>query len=219
MMKILCACIGFLGAGFIAVGLAIANEPITSPQSVGTAQESKVALDCPGLRDPVDKKTSPLRIIAAGAVPGAKKSEANPSANQVKCVESLRTAGKKAIEKKKPAEGVARYMAAVQLAPSLAETTYQELANALDRNAYTEPALAAYFKAWSAIEANYQASDAKLDSTAVLVLAGIRDSIVRLGGVAPTPTTEVGRLVLASSTRRLREEYFNAEPLASPRKP
>jgi hypothetical protein len=138
---------------------------------------------------------------------------------QTKCVEALRAAGKKAIEKKKLAEGVARYMSAVQLAPSLAARTYQELAGTLDRNAYTEPALAAYFKAWSAVETNYEEPDAKVDSTAVLVLADIRDSIVRLGGVAPTPSSEVGRTVIATPTRQLREEYFNAEPLAPSRKP
>lgn len=205
--------------GFIAAALALANESSTLSDSVGIAQETKATSDCPGLRDPIDKSISPLRIITAGPVPGPKKAQASASPAQAKCVQSLRAAGKKAIEKKKLIEGVVRYMSAVQLAPSLADMTYQELANVLDRNAYTEPALAAYFKAWNAIEANYEASDAKLDSTAVLVLADIRDSIVRLGGVAPTPTSEVGRTVIANSTRRLRDEYFNADPLASPRKP
>ena len=47
----------------------------------------------------------------------------------------------------------------------------------------------------------------------------IRDSIVRLGGQVPNPTSEVGRTVAANTTRHLREQYFNADPLLVPEKP
>jgi hypothetical protein len=68
-------------------------------------------------------------------------------------------------------------------------------------------------------ESNYKEADATLDSVAVLALAEIRDSIVRLGANTPVPTSEVGRIVIANSTRHLREQYFNMDPLLSPPKP
>lgn len=174
---------------------------------------------CPGLKEPVDKNASPLVIITDSPIPGPKKLRSEPTADQVKCAESLRQAGKKAIEKKKVVEGVSRYLAAVKVAPAQAEATYQELAGMLDRGAYVQPALAAYFKAWNAFESEYNRPDAKLDGHAVLVLADVRDSIVRLGGQVPAPTSEVGRTVVANTTRHLREQYFNADPLLLPEQP
>jgi hypothetical protein len=174
---------------------------------------------CPGLQTPVDKSASPLVIITEAPIPGPKNSRQPSTPGQTKCAESLREAGKKAIEKKKVVEGVSRYLAAVKVAPAQAEATYQELAIALDRRAYAQPALAAYFKAWKIIDAEYYRPDAKLDGVAVLVLADIRDSIVRLGGQVPIPTSEVGRVVIASTTRQLREQYFNADPLLLPNTP
>jgi len=173
---------------------------------------------CPGLNQPVDKSGSPLLIITDAPVPGPKKLRAQPTPAQAKCAEKLRAAGKKAIEKKKVVEGVSRYVAAVRAAPPQAESIYEELAGALDRRGYVQPALAAYFKAWKVVETEYANPEAKMDGVAVLELADIRDSIVRLGGQVPEPTSEVGRTVSAKSTRILREEYFNADPYLSPEK-
>ena len=174
---------------------------------------------CPGLDQPVDKSASPLVIITEAPIPGPKKLRAQPTPAQAKCAEILRVAGKKAIEKKRVVEGVLRYVAAVSVAPAHAEAIYEELASALDFRGYVQPALAAYFKAWKVIETEYANPEAKLDGVAVLELADIRDSIVRLGGQVPTPTSDVGRAVSAKSTRLLREEYFNADPYLSPEKP
>ncbi len=174
---------------------------------------------CPGLDQPVDKSGSPLLIITDAPIPGPKKLRAQPTPAQAKCAETLRGAGKKAIEKKKVVEGVSRYVAAVSAAPAQAEAIYEELAGALDRRGYVQPALAAYFKIWKVIETEYDNPDAKLDGRAVLELADVRDSIVRLGGQVPTPISDVGRTVSAKSTRQLREEYFNADPYLSPQKP
>ena len=174
---------------------------------------------CPALQQPVDKTLSPLVIISEAPVPGPKKFRHQTTPEQATCAESLRKAGKKAIEKKKIVEGVSRYLAAIKVAPAEAETAYQELASALDRAAYIQPALAAYFKAWKIIDAEYYRPDAKLDGNAVLVLAEIRDSIVRLGGQIPVPTSDVGRIVTANTTRQLREQYFKADPLLLPTTP
>ena len=173
---------------------------------------------CPALKEPFDKEASALKIITDSPIPGLKKLRSEPTAAEIKCAETLRAAGKKAIEKKKLVEGVSRYLAAVKVAPAQAETTYQELASTLDRGGYGQPALAAYFKTWNATEAEYNHPDAKLDGHAVLGLADIRDSIVRLGGQVPNPTSEVGRTVAANTTRHLREQYFNADPLLRPDK-
>jgi hypothetical protein len=184
---------------------------------VKTASERR-GIVCPALDQPVDKNAPPLSIITEGPVPGPKKLRAQPTPAQAKCAERLRGAGNKAIEKKRVVEGVSRYVAAVSVAPAQAEEIYEELALALDRRGYVEPALAAYFKAWQVIEMEYANPEAKMDGVAVLELAAIRDSIVRLGGHVPTPTSEVGRTVSAKSTRILREEYFNADPYLSPEK-
>jgi hypothetical protein len=198
----------------------VAPEPgiLHGATSVNTASEGQ-GIGCPALDQPVDKSAAPLSIITKAPVPGPKKLRAQPTPAQSKCAEKLRKAGKKAIEKKRVAEGVSRYVFAVSVAPAQAETIYEELAIALDRRGYIEPALAAYFKAWQVIETEYANPEAKLDGVAVLELADIRDSIVRLGGHVPTPTSEVGRTVSAKSTRLLREEYFNADPYLSPEKP
>ena len=174
---------------------------------------------CPALQTPVDKTLPPLVIITESPVPGPKKLRQQPTPEEATCAERLRKAGKKAIEKKKLVEGIWRYLAAVKVAPAQSEVIYQELANALDRGAYVQPALAAYFKAWKAIEIDYDRPDAKLDSIAVLSLAEIRDSIVRLGGRVPVPISAVGRTVIADSTRHLREQYFNTDPLLLPNTP
>jgi hypothetical protein len=192
--------------------------PALDAATLTATVESQPAF-CPALQQPVDKTASPLVIITDAPIPGPKKLRQPATPAQAMCAERLREAGSKAIEKKKVVEGVSRYLAAVKVAPAQAETSYQELANALDRKAYVQPALAAYFKVWKVIDAEYYRPDAKLDGQAVLVLAEIRDSIVRLGGQVPVPSSEVGRIVIENTTRRLREQYFNADPLLLPSTP
>jgi hypothetical protein len=203
--------------GFFLALFATESRDLQGATSAETTSERRGSA-CPALDQPVDKSGSPLMIITNAPVPGLKKLRAQPTPVQVKCAESLRRAGKKAIEKKRVVEGVSRYVAAVSVAPAHAEAIYEELAGALDRRGYIQPALAAYFKAWKVIETEYANPDAKMDGVAVLELADIRDSIVRLGGQVPTPTSEVGRTVSAKSTRILREEYFNSDPYLSPEK-
>ncbi len=209
--------VGLLAFGCFLSLLAPESRPLQAATSAKTAGEPQ-GNPCPGLDRPVDKSGSPLLIITEAPVPVLKKLRAQPTPAQAKCAERLRGAGKKAIEKKRVVEGVSRYVAAVSVAPAQAESIYEELAGALDRRGYIQPALAAYFKAWKVIETEYANPEAKMDGVAVLELADIRDSIVRLGGQVPTPTSDVGRMVSAKSTRLLREEYFNADPYLSPEK-
>ena len=204
--------------GFV-LWMTVGGVPALNAAPLAAAAGETQPSGCPALQQPVDKSLSPLVIISEAPVPGPQKLRHQATPEQAACAESLRKAGKKAIEKKKVVEGVWRYLAAIKVAPAGAETAYQELANALDRAAYVQPALAAYFKAWKVIDAEYYRPDAKLDSNAVLVLAGIRDSIVRLGGQIPVPTSDVGRIVIANTTRQLREQYFNADPLLLPNTP
>jgi hypothetical protein len=182
------------------------------PQSRGDSS-------CPALREPVNKSAVPLAMITEAPIPGPRKARQPATPDQLKCTDDLLNAGKRAIEKKRLVEGVTRYLAAVKVAPAQAELVFQELASVLDQKAYVGPALAAYYKAWKVFEANYNQPDAKLDSVAVLALADIRDSIVRLGGNVPTPTSDVGRTVIANSTRHLREQYFNTDPLLGTQNP
>lgn len=207
-----------LAFGFVLFMTLAAAPELYAADPKAAAKEGQPT-PCPALKDPFDKEASPLKIITDSPIPGLKKLRSEPTAAETKCAETLRAAGKKAIEKKKLVEGVTRYLAAVKVAPAQAETTYQELASMLDRGGYGQPALAAYFKTWNATEAEYNHPDAKLDGHAVLGLADIRDSIVRLGGQVPNPTSEVGRTVAANTTRHLREQYFNADPLLVPEKP
>jgi len=211
-----CRFLRLLVFGFV-LFMTVAWGPLYAAGSKAAAEGQPSA--CPALKEPFDKEASPLKIITESPIPGLKKLRSEPTAAEAKCAETLRAAGKKAIEKKKVVEGVSRYLAAVKVAPAQAEVTYQELASMLDSRAYGKPALAAYFKAWNAMEAEYNYPDAKLDGHAVLGLADIRDSIVRLGGQVPSPTSEVGRTVAANTTRHLREQYFNADPLLVPEKP
>ena len=208
---------GFRSGRLVFGLMAVAVLVVVSSAETHSATAPKEA--CPALKARVDKNLSPLLIISDGPIPAPKKVQQEPTPSQLKCMEALKAAGKRAIERKKIAEGVTRYLAAVNAAPSVAETTYQDLASMLDRLAYRQPALAAYFKAWKAFEVNYNRPDAELDSIAVLVLADIRDSIVRLGGQVPSPSSEVGRIVIGNTTRHLREQYFNADPVTVPPTP
>ncbi|HEY3197181.1 MAG TPA: hypothetical protein VGJ57_04125 [Nitrospirales bacterium] len=199
--------------------MTVSGVPALNAAPLAAAAGDSKASGCPVLQHPVDKTLSPLVIITESPIPGPKKLREQPTPEQASCAERLREAGKKAIEKKKLVEGIWRYLTAIKVAPAQSEVTYQELANALDRGAYVQPALAAYFKAWKAIEADYDRPDAKLDGVAVLSLAEVRDSIVRLGGQVPVPISDVGRTVIADSTRHLREQYFNTDPLLLPSTP
>jgi hypothetical protein len=152
-------------------------------------------------------------IISDGPLPGTDP-DRSPTDAEVKCVQSLRAEGKKAIEEGKVAQGVRQYLAAIDVAPSLAGTTYQELASALDKGAHNQPALAAYLKAWRALEISHNRPGVKYGGATVLMMADIRDSIVRLGGQVPSPTSEPGKLVFSNSTRKLQEQYFD-RPLPS----
>ena len=211
-----CRFLRLLVFGFVLL-MILGGAPVyaATPNAAATGGEPSA---CPALKEPFDKEASALKIITESPIPGLKKLRSEPTAAEAKCAETLRAAGKKAIEKKKLVEGVTRYLAAVKVAPAQAETTYQELASMLDTRAYGKQALAVYFKSWNAMEAEYNYPEAKLDGHAVLGLADIRDSIVRLGGQVPSPTSEVGRTVAANTTRHLREQYFNADPFLRPDK-
>jgi len=211
-----CRFLRLLVFGFV-LFMILAGAPVYAATPNAVAKEGEPSA-CPALKEPFDKEASALKIITESPIPGLKKLRSEPTAAEAKCAETLRAAGKKAIEKKKLVEGVTRYLAAVKVAPAQAETTYQELASMLDTRAYGPQALAVYFKSWNAMEAEYNYPEAKLDGHAVLGLADIRDSIVRLGGQVPNPTSEVGRTVAANTTRHLREQYFNADPLLRPDK-
>jgi len=210
---------GFRSGRLVFRLMAVAVLVLVSSAETHARSATATTEPCPALKARVDLSLSPLLIISDGPIPAPKNMQQEPTPAQLKCMEALKAAGKRAIERKKIAEGVTRYLAAVNAVPSVAETTYQDLASMLDRSAYRQPALAAYFKAWKAFEVNYNRPDAKLDSIAVLVLADIRDSIVRLGGQVPPPSSEVGRIVIGNSTRHLREQYFNADPVVAPSKP
>jgi hypothetical protein len=207
---------GFRSGRLIFSMIAVAVLVLVSSAETHARPATATKDSCPALKARVDQNLSPLMIISDGPIPAPKNLQEAPTPAQLKCTEALKAAGKRAIERKRIAEGVTRYLAAVNAAPTVAETTYQDLASMLDRSAYRQPALAAYFKAWKAFEANYNRPDAQLDGIAVLVLADIRDSIVRLGGQVPPPSSEVGRIVIGNSTRHLREQYFNADPLVAP---
>src|SRR5207253_5217743 len=120
--------------------MTVACGPLYAAGSKAAAEGQSSA--CPALKEPFDKEASPLKIITESPIPGLKKLRSEPTAAEAKCAESLRAAGKKAIEKKKVVEGVSRYLAAVKVAPAQAETTYQEPASMLDSRADGNPALA-----------------------------------------------------------------------------
>jgi hypothetical protein len=68
------------------------------------------------------------------------------------------------------------------------------------------------------LEAGYNRPGVQVEGKALLTLADIRDSIVRLGGHVPTPTSDPGKIVVANSTRKIQEQYFKqALPSVTPR--
>ena len=163
-----------------------------------------------------DPMRAPLQLIEEGPIPGS-GSDRPLTPSEAKCVENLSKAGKKAIERGKITEAILHYLSAVDTAPSLAGETYLDLASALDQAAYTQPAVIAYRKAWMAFEAGYNLRGVKLEGTGLFTLANIRDSIVRLGGQVPLATSEPGKIVVANSTSKIMEQYFQkAFPSVTP---
>jgi len=185
--------------------------PVPVPPSTAPPAEAPRATTCPRLNDRVSEKLSPIQILSEHNLPpGTQKSAL--SAADMKCVESLRAAGKKAIEEKKAALGIHRYLAAVETAPALASDIYRELGYELDKAAYPKPAIQAYLKAWKALDVEGVKAGEKVNGAMVLSMADIRDSLARLGAQVPTPNSELGRIVVANSTRSLREKYFSSFP-------
>ncbi len=184
------------------------SQELPSSRGVEAPDGAKPPTTCPGLHGHVDKLVAPIALIIDGSLPGPKPERA-PTESEIKCVESLSAAGKKDIEDGRLVQGTAKFMAAVHVALSLASTTYRGLAAALDKTSHPDPAVAAYRKAWAALEIEHERSGTKvIEGVIVFAMADIRDSIVRLGGQAPVPTSELGRIVIANTTRKLQEQYF-----------
>jgi hypothetical protein len=212
-------------AGWLmASGLAVQAEPpappaeaqVPSPRSqeppssrgVAAPGGAKSPATCPGLHGHVDKLVAPIALIIDGPLPEPKPERA-PTESEIKCMESLKAAGKKDIEEGRLVQGTSQFMAAVHVALPLASTTYRGLAAALDKMSHPDPAVAAYRKAWAALEIEHERSGTKVvEGVIVLAMADIRDAIIRLGGQAPVPTSELGRIVIANTTRILLEQYF-----------
>ena len=167
---------------------------------------------CQVRRDEPDPSRALLRLIDEGPLPDAGPDRPLTPA-EAKCVETLRAAGRKAIAGGDITQGVNHYLNAVDTARALAGEIYLDLAGALDKAAYGQPAVTAYKKAWTAIEAGFNRPGTKVDGSGVLALADIRDSLTRLGAALPQPTSEPGRIALASSTRKLKERYFDVPSL------
>ena len=189
---------------------------MASPSARGTGKAPSLS-GChmrPYREDPM---RAPFLLIEEGPIPGSDPDRSLTPA-ETRCVQNLRRAGKKAIERGKITESIFHFLSAVDTAPGLAGEIYLDLASALDQTAYTQPAVIAYRKAWTAFDAAYNRLGVQGEGRVLLTLAAIRDSIVRLGGRVPTPTSEPGKIVVANTTRKIQEEYFKqALPPVSPR--
>ena len=192
------------------------EQTIASPSARGTGKAPSL-MGCrmrPYREDPM---RAPFLLIEEGPIAGSDPDRSLTPA-ETKCVENLRKAGKKAIERGKITESIFHYLSAMDTAPGLAGPIYLDLASALDQTAYTQPAVIAYRKAWAAFEAVYNRPGMQVEGRVLLNLADIRDSIVRLGGQVPAPTSEPGKIVVANSTRKIQEQYFKqALPPVTPR--
>src|SRR2546427_6895444 len=192
------------------------EQTIASPSARGTGKAPSL-MGCrmrPYREDPM---RAPFLLIEEGPIPGSDPDRSLTSA-ETKCVNNLRKAGKKAIERGKITESIFHFLSAVDTAPGLAGEIYLDLASALDQAAYAQPAAIAYRKAWIALEAGYNRPGMQVEGKVLLTLADIRDSIVRLGGTVPAPTSEPGEIVVGNSTRKIQEQYFKqALPPATPR--
>lgn len=177
-------------------------------RSLRGASDLSSLASCQVRRDQPDQSKAPFLLIEEGPLPGAGPDRTLTPA-ETKCVESLRAAGRKAIEGGDIVQGVNRYLSAVDTARALAGEIYLDLAGALDRTAYGPAAVTSYRKAWAALEAVYNRPGVKVEGSGVLVLADIRDALARLGASLPQPTSEPGRIALSNSTRKLKERYFD----------
>lgn len=208
---------GLLASGCAAPSLDAATttpsksgEKGPTPRSLRGVQDLPSLASCQVRRDQPDQsKKTPFLLIEEGPLPDARPDRPLTPA-ETKCVESLRAAGKKAIEGDDLAQGANHYLSAVDIARALAGEIYRDLADALDKAAYVQLAITAYTKAWIAVEAGSNRPGMEIEGSVVLALADIRDSLTRLGAALPQPTSEPGRLVLASPTRKLKERYFDS---------
>src|SRR5436309_14286435 len=224
--------IGITGWIMVAVlfdaGAAFALEPAATPSTIPSergmaspsARGTGKAPSLTGCRmrpyreDPM---RAPFLLIEEGPIAGSDPDRSLTPA-ETKCVENLRKAGKKAIEKGKITESIFHYLSAMDTAPGLAGPIYLDLASALDQTAYTQPAVIAYRKAWAAFEAVYNRPGMQVEGRVLLNLADIRDSFVRLGGIVHAQISVPWKVVVANSTRKIQEQYFKqALPPATPR--
>src|SRR3989442_2745764 len=218
---IMVAVLSYAGAAFALESAATppavpSKQTIASPSARRTGKAPSL-MGCrmrPYREDPM---RAPFLLIEEGPIPGADPDRSLTPA-QTTCVENLRKAGKTAIERGKITERIFHYLSAMDTAPGLVGPIYLDLASALDQTAYTQPAVIAYRKAWAAVEAGYNRPGMHGVGRVLLNLADIRDSIVRLGGQMPTPTSEPGKIVVANFTRKIPEQYFKqALPPLTPR--
>src|SRR5712692_3665428 len=166
-------------------GAAVAQEPAATPppapseqgtaplgvRSKGGAPSLTGCRMRPYREDPM---RAPFLLIEEGPLPGSDPDRSLTRA-ETKCVENLRRAGEKAIERGKITEAILHYLSAVDTAPNLAGETYLDLASALDQTAYQQPAVIAYRKAWIAFEAGFNRPGAQVEGSVLLTLANIRD--------------------------------------------
>ncbi len=211
-------------AGFLVSGCAASHEEaFTTPsarlpesgsafRSLRGTQDLSSLASCQVRRDQADQAKAPFLLIDEGPLPGAGP-DRTLTPVEAKCVESLRAAGRKSIEGGDITHGVNYYLSAVDTALGLAGEIYLDLAGALDKAAYGPAAVISYRKAWAALEAVYSRPGVKVEGRGVLALADIRDALARLGASLPQPTSEPGRIVLANSTRKLQERYFDVPSL------
>lgn len=190
---------------------AMSREAGLASRSLRGVQDLSSLASCQVRRDQPGQSKTPFLLIDEGPLPGAGPDRPLTPA-ETKCVEALRAAGKKAMEEGDVVQGVTHYLSAVDTARALAGEIYLDLAGALDKAAYGQLAVTAYRKAWTAIEAGYNRPGMEVEGRGVMALADIRDSLTRLGAALPQPTSEPGRIVLANSTRKLKERYFDSPP-------
>src|SRR5438876_10326290 len=192
------------------------EQTIASPSARGTGKAPSL-MGCrmrPYREDPM---RAPFLLIEEGPIPGSDPEHLLTPA-ETKCVENLRKAGKKAVQLGKITEAILYYLSAVDTSVAQSGEAYLELAGALDPASYPQPAVIAYRMAWTAFEAGLKPQGVQVDGRGLLTLANIRDSIVRLGGQVPTPTSATGKIAVATPTRKIQEQYFErALPSVTPR--
>src|SRR5712692_9552189 len=92
------------------------EQTIASPSARGTGKAPSL-MGCHTRPYREDPMRAPFLLIEEGPIPGA-GSDRQLTPSEAKCVESLRKAGKKAIEKGKITEGIFHYLSAVDTAPA-----------------------------------------------------------------------------------------------------